>query len=71
MGLWSSGDIAVTEEAMTGTAAFVAGPRRYERIEAAGHWLQLDAPDRVNRLLLDFLGSVPADAAAAPVQQAG
>ena len=71
MGLWSSGDIAVTEGAMTGTAAFVAGSWRYQRIEAAGHWLQLDAPDRVNRLLLDFLGSVAADAAAAAVQEAG
>jgi pimeloyl-ACP methyl ester carboxylesterase len=32
----------------------MAGPWRYERIEA-GHWLQLDAPDRVNGLLVDFL----------------
>jgi hypothetical protein len=43
-GMWSTGDIAVTEEAMTGSAAFVAGPWRYERIEGAGQWLQLDAP---------------------------
>ena len=60
MGLWSAGDVAVTEEAMTGSAAFVSGPWRYERVEGAGHWLQLDAPAQVNRLLLDFLASVPA-----------
>jgi pimeloyl-ACP methyl ester carboxylesterase len=64
MGLWSTGDAFLTEEAMTGTAAFVAGPWRYERIEGAGHWMQLEAPDQVNRLLLHFLGSVPASMAA-------
>ena len=34
----------------------MTGPWRYERVEDAGHWLQLDAPDTVNALLLDFLG---------------
>jgi pimeloyl-ACP methyl ester carboxylesterase len=63
MGVWSTGDLAVTEEAMTGSAALVAGPWRYERIEGAGHWLQLDAPDQINRLLLAFLGDVSASAA--------
>jgi pimeloyl-ACP methyl ester carboxylesterase len=33
----------------------VAGPWRYERIDGAGHWMQLDAPDELNRLLIDFL----------------
>ncbi len=58
MGIWSSGDLALTEESMTNSAKFVAGPWRYERIEGAGHWLQLDAPDEVDALLLDFLGTV-------------
>lgn len=57
MGIWSSGDFALTEESMTNSAKFVAGPWRYERIEGAGHWLQLDAPDQVDALLLDFLRS--------------
>lgn len=26
-----------------------------ERVEDAGHWLQLDRPDEVTRLFLDFL----------------
>ena len=56
MGVWSSGDFALVEEGMTGSARYVTGPWRYERIDGAGHWLQLDAPDRVNALLLDFLG---------------
>jgi pimeloyl-ACP methyl ester carboxylesterase len=57
MGVWSSGDIALTEASMTGTADYVAGPWRYERLDGIGHWMQLEAPDRVNALLLDFLAS--------------
>jgi pimeloyl-ACP methyl ester carboxylesterase len=55
MGLWSSGDRYLTEETVRGSAEHVNGPWRYERIEGASHWLQLDAPERVNELLLDFL----------------
>ena len=55
MGVWSTGDFALTEEQMTGSAAHVAGPWRYERMEGPGHWLALDAPDELNRLLIDFL----------------
>ena len=40
---------------MTNSARSVAGPWRYERIEGPGHWMQLEAPDAVNELLLDFL----------------
>ncbi len=57
MGIWSSGDIALTEVQMTDSAANVTGPWRYERLDGPGHWLQLDAPDQVNELLLDFLPS--------------
>ena len=57
MGVWSSGDMALTELQMTGSAAFVEGPWRYERIDDVGHWMQLEAPEEVNRLLLDFLPS--------------
>jgi pimeloyl-ACP methyl ester carboxylesterase len=56
MGVWSSGDLALVEAGMTGSADYVTGPWRYERIEDAGHWLQLDAPGQVSALLLDFLG---------------
>jgi pimeloyl-ACP methyl ester carboxylesterase len=55
MGLWSSADRALIEEGMTLSAGHVTGPWRYERVEDAGHWLQIDAPDKVNALLLDFL----------------
>jgi pimeloyl-ACP methyl ester carboxylesterase len=55
MGIWSTGDIALTERQMTDSAQSVAGPWRYERLEGAGHWMQLDDPSTLNRLLLDFL----------------
>ena len=55
MGVWSDGDFALTEVQMTGSVHCVAGRWRYERIEGPGHWMQLEAPDAVNELLLDFL----------------
>ena len=54
MGLWSSGDDYLVES-MPESAEHVAGPFRYERIEGASHWLQLDEPELVNRLLVEFL----------------
>jgi pimeloyl-ACP methyl ester carboxylesterase len=55
MGMWSSGDFALDEAGMTGSTKYVAGPWRYERLEGPGHWMQLEAPEAVNALLLDFL----------------
>jgi len=56
LGIWPSGDAYLTEAQMTSSAAHVAGPWRYHRLEGASHWLQLDRPEEVNRLVLDFLG---------------
>jgi pimeloyl-ACP methyl ester carboxylesterase len=56
LGLWSSGDNYLTEHRMIRSQEYVAGPWQYERVDGAGHWMQLDAPDRVNELLLEFLG---------------
>ena len=55
MGLWGSDDFALLEAQMQQSGEHVTGGWRYERVEAAGHWLQLDRPDEVTRLLLDFL----------------
>lgn len=59
LGVWSTGDRFMTEQSMTGTGKHVDGTWRYERVENAGHWLQLDQPDRINTLLLDFLAENP------------
>jgi pimeloyl-ACP methyl ester carboxylesterase len=55
MGVWSSGDFAAVEGRMTGSSEFITAPWRYERLDGPGHWMQWEAPDEVNRLLLDFL----------------
>jgi pimeloyl-ACP methyl ester carboxylesterase len=55
LGIWSSGDHYLTEDRMVASGEFVSGAWRYERIEDASHWMQLDEPQRVNELLLGFL----------------
>ena len=60
LGVWSTGDFALTEAQMTDSASNMAGPWRYERLDGPGHWSQLDAPDQVNALLPDFLPLTPA-----------
>jgi pimeloyl-ACP methyl ester carboxylesterase len=55
MGIWSKDDMALIEQNMTGSAAHVTANWRYERIDGAGHWIPLEAPDELTGLLLDFL----------------
>jgi pimeloyl-ACP methyl ester carboxylesterase len=57
LGIWSSGDRYFLEERMLASAAHVTSTFRYERVEGAGHWMQLDAPERLNALLVEFLTS--------------
>ena len=57
LGIWSSGDAFLLEAPMQQSGAHVSGSFRYERIDGASHWMQLDAPGELNRLLLDFLRS--------------
>jgi pimeloyl-ACP methyl ester carboxylesterase len=40
---------------MKDSGKYCAGEFRYERVEGPGHWMQWEAPDKVNELLLDFL----------------
>jgi pimeloyl-ACP methyl ester carboxylesterase len=55
LGLWSSGDSYLTEKGMVGSADWVNGPWRYECVEGASHWMQLDEPELITRFLLEFL----------------
>lgn len=55
LGVWGASDPYLTERLMTGSAERVAGPWRYERFDDAGHWIPLEKPDRLNRLLVEFL----------------
>ena len=56
LGIWSTGDLYLTEAAMTRSSERVQGRWRYERVEGS-HWVPLDQPDRLNQLLLEFLRS--------------
>jgi len=42
-----------------GSAEYVAGPWRYERLDGPGHWMQLEAPDKVSELILGHLRAHP------------
>ncbi len=57
MGIWGSKDFAMSESQMIYSNEYVKGPWRYERLDGVGHWLPDAAPEQVNALLLDFLGS--------------
>jgi pimeloyl-ACP methyl ester carboxylesterase len=57
MGVWSSGDVALTEAQMTSSQQFVSGDWRYERVDGVGHWVPVEAPETLNRLLVDFLAA--------------
>ena len=55
MGIWSTEDIALSERQMVSTRQYVQAEWTYRRIDGAGHWLQLDAPEKLNPMLLEFL----------------
>ena len=59
MGVLGERDRILGAEQMTRSATFVESSWRFEWVDA-GHWLQVEAADRVNELLLDFL-SEPSD----------
>lgn len=55
MGVWSDRDPALGEKQMLDSAEQCRAGFRYERLDGAGHWMQLSATDRLNKLLIDFL----------------
>jgi pimeloyl-ACP methyl ester carboxylesterase len=56
LGIWSSGDPALTERQMKESGAYCARGFTYVRLEGFGHWLPLEAPHAVSREILNFLG---------------
>jgi pimeloyl-ACP methyl ester carboxylesterase len=48
-------DPFMLSERVEASGRFVTGPWRFERFEDAGHWLPLERPERLNRLLVEFL----------------
>ena len=62
MGIWSSNDHALLEPQMVNTAPYINAPWRYERIDGPGHWVPLEAPEKVAALFLDHWGKVDQNA---------
>jgi pimeloyl-ACP methyl ester carboxylesterase len=59
LGIWGANDHLLGEAQMLASAGHCLGPWRYERIEDAGHWVPLEAPEAVGRLLVEFLDARP------------
>ncbi len=55
LGIWSSEDAYLTEEQMLCSKEHVSGEWSYERLEGTSHWLQLDKPEWLNKVLIEFL----------------
>jgi len=56
-GIWSSGDIALAEDQMIGSAAFVDAPWKYERMEGISHWVPVDEPETLSEMIIRYFKS--------------
>lgn len=59
VGVFGDGDRFLTEAQMKKSARYCDSSFDYVRITGANHWMQLDAPERVNAVFLEHL--VPCD----------
>jgi pimeloyl-ACP methyl ester carboxylesterase len=57
LGIWSSGDFALTEHQMITSENYCANEFRYVRLEGAGHWIPLEAVARLSREIVEFCSS--------------
>ncbi len=55
LGVWSDGDHHCGEAQMLASPRYVTGPWRYARVDGASHWIPLDAPETLNKLLVEFV----------------
>ena len=54
-GIFSTGGLYLTEEAMVRLVEHVKGPWRYARLEGVSHWIPTEAPEWLTGQLLEFL----------------
>ncbi|MBX9686654.1 MAG: alpha/beta fold hydrolase [Candidatus Obscuribacterales bacterium] len=55
LGIYSKGDIALTEKQMTDSRKYMFAEWRYECIEDSSHWIPLDQPDALAKTILGWL----------------
>ena len=56
-GIWSTDDVALAEDQMIDSAAYVDAKWTYQRLDNISHWIPLDAPEKLSQLILDYYGS--------------
>ena len=61
LGVYSTGDPALAEDQMANAARWVDADWRYERLDGVGHWLQIEAAERVNAWLLEWFSAPSLD----------
>ncbi len=52
LGLWSDGEIYLTEAQMTGSSDYVDAPWAYKQIKGASHWIPYDAPEALAHAMI-------------------
>jgi pimeloyl-ACP methyl ester carboxylesterase len=55
LGIWSSGDFALTERQMRNSQKYCPNGFSYVRLDDYGHWIPLEAPEELSREVLSFL----------------
>ncbi len=58
MVIWGEADAYLGLGLLDRSIAKVDGPVRVERLPGVSHWVQQEAPDAVNALLIDWLATV-------------
>ncbi|GAA4858123.1 alpha/beta fold hydrolase [Saccharopolyspora rosea] len=53
--VWSTEDVAIGSTAALATAEHVTGDYRFEMLEDVSHWIPEEAPETLNRLILEHL----------------
>jgi pimeloyl-ACP methyl ester carboxylesterase len=53
--VWSTEDPALGREGAEATGKYVTGPYRFEVLEGVTHWIQEEAPERLNPILLEHV----------------
>jgi pimeloyl-ACP methyl ester carboxylesterase len=58
LGIWPVNDLYSGLEHVARSGEWVDGPWRFERLQGAGHFLQLDRPEAVTRLILSHVSAL-------------
>lgn len=53
-GIWSTDDVALAEDQMINSAAFIDANWQYERMEGVSHWIPVDEPEKLTELILKY-----------------